>query len=89
MHLCLKIEIRKTTTIVIARSESDEAIQTVAVERFWIASLALAMTAYETYWPYPACPTGIAACGNASAAPRPANRSACITASVSTAIAQA
>jgi len=29
---------------IIARSASDEAIQTVAAERFWIASLALAMT---------------------------------------------
>jgi hypothetical protein len=29
---------------VIARSGSDEAIQNVSAERFWIASLALAMT---------------------------------------------
>jgi hypothetical protein len=31
-------------SLVIARSEGDEAIQTAIVERFWIASLALAMT---------------------------------------------
>jgi hypothetical protein len=30
---------------VIARSERDEAIQTVTVEKFWIALLSLAMTA--------------------------------------------
>ena len=33
---------------VIARSASDEAIQDLGVVAFWIASLALAMTASET-----------------------------------------
>jgi hypothetical protein len=33
-----------TPTTVIARSASDEAIQTVSAERAWIASLTLAMT---------------------------------------------
>jgi hypothetical protein len=36
---------RQKYTTVIARSESDEAIQIVSPERFWIASLTLAMTA--------------------------------------------
>jgi hypothetical protein len=35
---------RQLSPTVIARSASDEAIQTVSAERFWIASLTLAMT---------------------------------------------
>jgi hypothetical protein len=38
---------------------------------------------------HPACPTVTAPCGSPLGARRPANRSACITASVSTAIAMA
>jgi hypothetical protein len=39
--------------------------------------------------PYPACPTGTAACGTVIAARRGASRSACSTAKVSTTIAAA
>jgi hypothetical protein len=38
---------QNATTIVIARSECDEVIQTVSAERVWIATPALAMTAFR------------------------------------------
>jgi len=75
----------------------------VSLLRPWIASLALAMTvtamtlfenriqmcAGPAARVHPACPTAAAVCGSAFGTPRPASRSACIIASVSTAIAVA